>query len=59
VGEMEEIAQAFAAVGLPRGFHEAAADIYRRLEGYKDTAVPPPVEEATRRLLERRPPTPN
>ena len=42
VGEMEEIAQAFAAVGLPRGFHEAAADIYRRLEGYKDTAAPPP-----------------
>src|SRR4029453_10125814 len=59
VGEMEEIAQAFAAVGLPRGFHEAAADIYRRLEGYKDTAAPPPVEEATRRLLGRRPPTPN
>jgi 3-hydroxyisobutyrate dehydrogenase-like beta-hydroxyacid dehydrogenase len=57
VGEMEEIAQAFAAVGLPSGFHEAAADIYRRLEGYKDTAAPPAVEEAARRLLERRPPT--
>ena len=55
VGEMEEIAQAFAAVGLPSGFHEAAADIYRRLESYKDTAAPPPVEEAARRLLERRP----
>jgi 3-hydroxyisobutyrate dehydrogenase-like beta-hydroxyacid dehydrogenase len=56
VSEMEEIARAFAAVGLPSGFHEAAADIYRRLEGYKDTAAPPPVEEATRRLLEPRPP---
>jgi hypothetical protein len=30
VGEMEEIASAFAAHGLPGGFHEAAADIYRR-----------------------------
>jgi 3-hydroxyisobutyrate dehydrogenase-like beta-hydroxyacid dehydrogenase len=29
-GEMEEIAAAFAAQGLPRGFHEAAADVYRR-----------------------------
>ena len=32
VGEMEEIARAFADAGLPRGFHEAAADIYRRDE---------------------------
>jgi len=56
VGEMEEIAHAFAAVGLPSGFHEAAADIYRRLESYKDTPAPPPVEEAARRLLERHPP---
>ena len=30
IGEMEEIASAFAAHGLPSGFHEAAADIYRR-----------------------------
>jgi Domain of unknown function (DUF1932)/NADP oxidoreductase coenzyme F420-dependent len=29
VGEMEEIAAAFAADGLPPGFHEAAAAIYR------------------------------
>jgi 3-hydroxyisobutyrate dehydrogenase-like beta-hydroxyacid dehydrogenase len=29
VGEMEEIAVAFAAHGLPSGFHEAAAEIYR------------------------------
>jgi 3-hydroxyisobutyrate dehydrogenase-like beta-hydroxyacid dehydrogenase len=29
VGEMEEIAAAFAADGLPSGFHEAAAEIYR------------------------------
>lgn len=30
VGEMEEIAKAFEAVGLPGGFHAAAAEIYRR-----------------------------
>jgi len=29
VGELEEIARAFAAHGLPSGFHEAAADVYR------------------------------
>jgi 3-hydroxyisobutyrate dehydrogenase-like beta-hydroxyacid dehydrogenase len=32
-GEMEEIASAFAAHGLPSGFHEAAADVYRRPSG--------------------------
>jgi 3-hydroxyisobutyrate dehydrogenase-like beta-hydroxyacid dehydrogenase len=32
VGEMEEIADTFAAAGLPEGFHRAAAEIYRRLE---------------------------
>jgi 3-hydroxyisobutyrate dehydrogenase-like beta-hydroxyacid dehydrogenase len=30
VGEMEEIAQAMAAAGLPDGFHQAAAEIFRR-----------------------------
>ena len=29
VGEMEEIASAFAADDLPPGFHEAAAAVYR------------------------------
>jgi hypothetical protein len=29
VGEMEEIARTFADAGLPPGFHEAAADVYR------------------------------
>jgi 3-hydroxyisobutyrate dehydrogenase-like beta-hydroxyacid dehydrogenase len=32
VGEMEEIAAAFAAAGLPDGFHRAAADVFRRYE---------------------------
>ncbi len=30
VGEMEEIAQSMGADGLPDGFHQAAAEIYRR-----------------------------
>ena len=29
VGEMEEIADAFAAAGQPEGFHRAAAEVYR------------------------------
>jgi 3-hydroxyisobutyrate dehydrogenase-like beta-hydroxyacid dehydrogenase len=32
IGEMEEIADTFAAAGLPDGFHRAAAEIYRRAE---------------------------
>jgi 3-hydroxyisobutyrate dehydrogenase-like beta-hydroxyacid dehydrogenase len=32
VGEMEEIARTFAAAGLPKGFHEAAAEVYRGYE---------------------------
>jgi 3-hydroxyisobutyrate dehydrogenase-like beta-hydroxyacid dehydrogenase len=31
VGEMEEIAETFAAAGLPDGFHRAAADVFRRV----------------------------
>jgi 3-hydroxyisobutyrate dehydrogenase-like beta-hydroxyacid dehydrogenase len=30
VGEMEEIAQTMASAGLPDGFHQAAAEVYRR-----------------------------
>jgi 3-hydroxyisobutyrate dehydrogenase-like beta-hydroxyacid dehydrogenase len=30
VGEMEEIAQAMATAGLPDGFHQAAAEVFRR-----------------------------
>ena len=34
-GEMQEIAATFADAGLPSGFHEAAADVYRRMRGLK------------------------
>jgi 3-hydroxyisobutyrate dehydrogenase-like beta-hydroxyacid dehydrogenase len=32
IAEMEEIAATFAAAGEPPGFHEAAAEVYRRFE---------------------------
>ncbi|MSQ26786.1 MAG: NAD(P)-dependent oxidoreductase [Dehalococcoidia bacterium] len=40
VPEMEEIAATFEAMGLPGGFHHAAADIYRRLEGHAEDPDP-------------------
>jgi 3-hydroxyisobutyrate dehydrogenase-like beta-hydroxyacid dehydrogenase len=50
VGEMHEIAATFAGAGLPDGFHRAAAEIYRRMAGYKD-AAPPSIGEVARALL--------
>jgi 3-hydroxyisobutyrate dehydrogenase-like beta-hydroxyacid dehydrogenase len=44
-GEMEEIAATFAAVGLPDGFHSAAAQIYHRLEDLKDAPTVPLLED--------------
>jgi 3-hydroxyisobutyrate dehydrogenase-like beta-hydroxyacid dehydrogenase len=40
VGEMDEIASTFEHASMPRGFHDAAGDIYRRLAAFKDQ--PPP-----------------
>jgi 3-hydroxyisobutyrate dehydrogenase-like beta-hydroxyacid dehydrogenase len=40
VGEMEEIASTFAYANMPRGFHEAAGDIYERLAQFKDQPTP-------------------
>jgi len=53
VGEMEEIAAAFEAAGLPGGFHEAAAAIYERLAGYKDAATPPAMADLVAPLTRR------
>lgn len=50
IAEMEEIAASFEAAGLPAGFHLAAADIYRRLAGFKDAAKPPALAEVTAAL---------
>ncbi|HEY3067901.1 MAG TPA: DUF1932 domain-containing protein [Methylomirabilota bacterium] len=50
VGEMEEIAATFGAAGLPEGFHAAAAEIYRRLAGWKDTPSAPSVADVAKAL---------
>ena len=48
VGEMEEIAQSMAAAGLPDGFHQAAAEIFRRCPHLPDAA---PSQELTATVL--------
>ena len=50
VGEMEELAASFAAAGVPEQFHEAGAEVYRRLSGYKDTPAAPSVGEVAKTL---------
>lgn len=44
-GEMDEIADAVAAAGVPDGFHRAAAAVYRRLDRFKDASEPPPLSD--------------
>ena len=48
IGEMEQIAAAMAAAGLPEGFHQAAAEIYRR-----SRHAPAPTPEAVLGVLGR------
>jgi 3-hydroxyisobutyrate dehydrogenase-like beta-hydroxyacid dehydrogenase len=50
-GEMEEIAATFSAAGLPGDFHAAAANVYRRLAGFKDAATTPAIEDVLEALL--------
>jgi len=45
-GEMREIAATFEAVGLTPDFHNAAAEIYDRLAGFKDMTGAAPAAEA-------------
>jgi 3-hydroxyisobutyrate dehydrogenase-like beta-hydroxyacid dehydrogenase len=53
IAEMEEVAASFESAGLPAGFHLAAADIYRRLESFKDVSRPPSLAEVTSALLRK------
>lgn len=48
IAEMDEIAAGFASAGVPPGFYEAAAELYRRLEDFKDPAAPPSMKEITK-----------
>lgn len=51
IAEMEENAATLEAAGLPGGFHQAAAEIYRRLAIYKDAGVAPTLDEVAKTLL--------
>jgi len=50
-GEMHEIVSTFQAAGLPNGFHEAAAEIYHRIAGFKDSSETPKLGDVLRALL--------
>ncbi len=52
-GEMKEIASTFREAGLPNGFHEAAAEIYHRMTGFKDRPENPQLSEVLKTLLDR------
>jgi 3-hydroxyisobutyrate dehydrogenase-like beta-hydroxyacid dehydrogenase len=51
-GEMDEIADTFREAGLPGGFHEAAADLYRRMAHFKDAPSTPPLEDVLQALIQ-------
>ena len=51
-GEMEEIAATFEGAGMPGGFHSAAAEVYRRIAGFKDAQEVPPLEDVLTALLD-------
>lgn len=50
-GEMEEISATFEGAGMPGGFHAAAAEIYRRISGFKDAQETPPLDDVLAALL--------
>ena len=50
-GEMYEIADTFRGAGLPGDFHQAAAQVFKRLSGFKDASEPPSIEAVLEMLL--------
>lgn len=52
-GEMKEIAATFRDAGLPDGFHEAAAEVYHRLENFKESNETPSLDVVIKALLNR------
>lgn len=50
-GEMHEIASTFQEAGLPDGFHDAAAEIYQHMAGFKDSPEMPKLEKVLMALL--------
>ncbi len=53
IAEMEEIADSFEAAQLPAGFHRASAEVYRRLENFKDTQTVPDMDAIIASLLNK------
>ena len=49
--EMEEIANSFAEAGVPRGFHDAAAELYSSLAHHRSRDVEPGLA-STKRLAQ-------
>ena len=49
-GEMKEIAATFEGVGMPGGFHLAAAEVYRRIADFKDAKEVPPLAKVLKAL---------
>lgn len=50
-GEMKEIASTFTEEGLPSGFHESAAEVYRRMAHLKDSNETPTLDDILKALL--------
>jgi 3-hydroxyisobutyrate dehydrogenase-like beta-hydroxyacid dehydrogenase len=50
-GEMDEIAATFRSAGVPGEFHDAAAEIYRRLSAFKDAPKTPSIDDMLHELL--------
>jgi 3-hydroxyisobutyrate dehydrogenase-like beta-hydroxyacid dehydrogenase len=50
-GEMKEIASTFHEVGLPDGFHLAAAEIYHHMAAFKDSKETPQLKDILIALL--------
>jgi 3-hydroxyisobutyrate dehydrogenase-like beta-hydroxyacid dehydrogenase len=53
VGEMEEIAATFKEVGLPHQFHIGAADLYKRLSGFKDQTGSVQLSDVLQKLIRK------
>ena len=50
-GEMKEIAETLQKAGLPYEFHQAAAEVYRRMSIFKDSAETPSLQNVLEVLL--------
>jgi len=53
-GEMHEIADTFAAAGQPAEFHLAAAEVFRRMAGFKDPVEPVTLDDVVAALRDQR-----